>query len=228
MAQITRVNKAQQRYRQIQVLNEDGSPKRTQMMDSRTGEPKLTKAGEPMFMPVRVRDIENPLPMPRCEKCRREIKVGEPYKHTNPRSGPFSGSHLIRCNACPDWQVWDYSDSVGAQVARIAYDAREAAVAAMAAGDVAQALSDAAEAVRELASEKEAGAENVREGFGHDTHVSESLDEVAESLNTFADELESVDIPDGPEDDAEEAEEAWNTWRDEVDEVLNVLDNFDG
>jgi len=154
MARITRVQKAQQRYEQVPVLNEDGTPKQTPVM-SRHGTQKVTKRGKPVFMTVTVQDRTKPLPNRKCGKCGKEIEVGSPYKHISPRSGPYGGRTLYRCKSCPDWHVWEYSGSLSARLAEIDFNFTEELDADFEDTDYVQdALNTAAEAVREIAGEK--------------------------------------------------------------------------
>lgn len=224
MAQITFVKKAQQRYTQIDVLNEDGTPQRTQMMDSRTGRPKVTKTGAFQYMPVRVRDLENPLPMPVCDKCSETIKVGSPYKHVSPKTGPYGGATRFRCGDCPAWQEWELSSSLNAMIAQIVDEAEREAFGADEADTITSALETAAASVRELALEKEEAAENVREGFGHDTSVSEELDEIADQLNGWADVIGDAEVPDYPEESECEECEGQGQGCGACEETGNVID----
>jgi len=100
---------------------------------------------------------------------------------------------------CPAWRVWEYSYSLSAQVARIEYDFSNAIETAESEDDVQSALTDAAEAVREIASAKEEGADNIESGFGHETYQSDELRTQAQDLESWADEIEGGTVPDVPE-----------------------------
>lgn len=207
MARITHVKSAQARYATKQVLNEDGTPKRTVIRDTRTGEPKLAKDGRQQFMPVKVRDLDKPLPPHNCEVCKQPILPGSSYKHVSPKSGPYGGATRYRCAACPTWQPWDLSNALWARLAQIVSAAQEAADGADSAETVTEALSGAAEAIREISEEKREGAENIESGFGRSTEQSDALNEVADALEGWAEELEGAEIPDYPEDtDCEECD----------------------
>lgn len=200
MARIHRVKKAQQRYATVPVIDpETGEQKVTPVMNRRTGEQKVSKRG-PVFLKVTKRDTSQPLEMPKCDfpGCQREdrhIIVGEPYMQVTPKSGPYGGSTRYRHDEHPAWRPWDLSNSLSANLQRVDSDYRDALGSAESAEDVTAALEQAAQEIRDLAEEKEQGAENIREGFGHDTYQSEELAETAESLNTWADEVESADVP---------------------------------
>jgi hypothetical protein len=205
MARITYVKKAQQRYKMVPVLNEDGSPKRTPVM-GRNGQQKVTKRGKPVFMEITVADKSQPLPNRTCDHCHQEIKVGDPYKHISPKSGPYGGRTMYRCDICPNWHVWEYSSSLGARTAEIGFDFSNALDSVESEEDVQMALDDAASRVREIAEEKRESAQNIEDGFQHATYQSDELNDVADQLESWADEIEGATIPDFPEAEEEECE----------------------
>jgi hypothetical protein len=143
-------------------------------------------------------------PLLTCDACQKAIEVGQPYKHMSIKTGPYSSLKLVRCGPCPTWQVWEYSNSTSARIAQISHEARTALESAETVDEVTDALQAAADAVRELADEKREGAQNIEEGFGHPTSQSEELTDLAEQLDSWADELEQATVPDFP--DPEDAE----------------------
>lgn len=221
MARITRVKSAQQRYATVPVIDpETGLPKRTPVM--RNGVQRTTKRGTPVFMTVTKADKTRPLPNLRCDwpGCAhedREIKPGQAYKHITPKSGPYGGVQRNRHADHPDWQVWDYSYSLSAQTARIAYDFSNALDGAETPEDVESSLQEAAEAVREIAEAKRESAQNIEDGFGHETQQSEELNSTADELDTWADEIEGADVPDLPEPEETDCEECGGSGEVEVD-----------
>lgn len=233
MAKVTHVAKAQQRYAIKPVLNEDGTQKETPVMvKNRDGVlvQKKTKRGTPVTMKVTVADKSQPLPMPVCESCRTEIKVGTPYKHVTPKTGVYGGRQRNRHESCPNWHPWDLSNSTSARCEQIVYDAEtDEFTTESEADDMEATLSAAAEEIRELAQEKEDAADNMEDGFGHATGQSDELRELADSLREWADEVEQADIPEKPtEDDLEEdetMEERLERW---VEEVVEARDNVLG
>jgi len=204
MARTTHVAKAQQRYETVPVIDpETGEPKRTPVMkwskDPETGESigrqKTTKTGRPVYMTVTVQDRSKPLPPYTCDHCHQPIEIGTPYKHITPKSGPYGGRKRTRHESCPSWQVWEYSDSLSANLARISHDFSEAVDSAESPDDIQSALDDAAGSVREIAEQKTTSAESIEEGFGHATSTSEELASIGEQLEEWAGEIESADIP---------------------------------
>lgn len=209
MPRTTYVKAAQQRYRTVPVLDENGVPKRTPVK-ARDGSQKVSKRG-PVFMTVTQVDKSQPLPNRKCDKCGTEIKVGDPYKWIKPKSGPYGGQLRVRCGPCPNWQVWEYSSSLSARLSQVSFEFWGQVDDVNSQEEVTDALSSAAEAVREIASEKEEGAENIESGFGHETEQSQELRDVAEQLNGWADEIENADVPEFPEPEEVECEECDGT-----------------
>jgi len=193
MARTTHVKKAQQRYETVPVLDEEGKPKKVPVM--RGGKQRVTKKGKPIFMTLTVVDKTKPKPLYNCSACGKPIEIGTPYKHISPKSGPYGGHKMTRHESCPGWQVWDYSNSLSAQLSRISYDFGNEIDQAESPDDVTSALSAAAESVKEIAGQKREGAENIESGFGHETSQSAELAEMADSLESWADEIEAADVP---------------------------------
>lgn len=207
MARVTHVKKAQQRYEQVPVIDPaTGEQKATQVFRS-NGEPKKTKRGALVFMKQTVADKSKPLPPLTCDSCGEEIEIGTPYKHVTPKSGPYGGRQRNRHASCPSWKSWELSSSWSARVEQATYDFNVTDCETK--EDVEAALSEVAEAIRELASESEQAADSVEEGFGHETFVSAAARERASALEDWADSIESADVPDYPEPEAPEPEQRW-------------------
>lgn len=199
MPRVTYVKHARARYATKPVLDENGQPKRVPMT-RKDGTQIVTKRG-PKFLTVTERDLSKPLPNAKCDKCGTEILPGQPYKWIKPKSGPYGGRKRNRCASCPSWMVWEYSDSLDAQLARIQNDATEGSSDWTETSEAEEALSAAASEISELASEWEEKADNVVEGFGHETYVSEQLKETAEGLESMATEAESTTLTEAPDAD---------------------------
>lgn len=248
MARVTFVKRAQARYRTVPVLDENGQPKRVPVK-RRDGSQKVSKRG-PVFMTLTREDRSQPLPNRHCDKCRKEIQPGDPYKWIKPKSGPYGGRLMVRCGTCPVWQVWEYNNSLSSQLARIAWEAEqsfsdEAPESADAVTDI---LNTAAEEIRNLAEEKRESASNIEEGFGHETEKSAELNDIAEQLDTWAEDVEQADVPEAPDPDEyvdhefdaggdgtclecgeashqhdETYDEALEQWREEASQALDIL-----
>jgi len=200
MARITYVKAAQQRYKMVPVLDAEGKQVETPVM-RRDGTPKVTKHGRPVTMRQTVADKSQPLPMPKCESCGKTIEVGQAYKHVSPKSGPYGGYTRYRCSDCPGWQVWDLSNAWWARIAQATdgFDVSDCTTVE----EVQERLEAVADAIRDLAQESEEAADNIEEGFGHETMQSQEARDRAEALNDWADEIADADIPDLPEPESE-------------------------
>jgi hypothetical protein len=211
MARVQHVKAAQQRYATKPVIDPaTGEQKRTPVIDSKTGEQKRSKRG-PQWHKVTERDIDNPLPMPTCDYsgCKiaadREgdttIRVGDAYKYIDVKTGTYTSRKYTRHEKCPTWNVWEYSSSLSARIAQIESEGADAiASAAMQAEEdddsgVTEAIEEIASNIEGLAEEKRDAASNIEDGFGTATQQSDELNEQAESLDTWAQEVRDLDLP---------------------------------
>jgi hypothetical protein len=204
MAKINYVKQAQQRYTMVPVLNEDGTPKQTPVM--KNGLQRKTKHGRPVFRAVTVEDRTRPLPNRKCEKCSAEITVGSPYKWVKVKR-TYGGVTHVRCMSCPTWKPSELSTSKMAGVYAAQENLDDAIGSAETLDDLQTLAQDTAEAIREVAQEYEESADNMEDGFGHATSMSDELREKASDLESWADEVEqSVDGLDEFDVEAVEAE----------------------
>jgi hypothetical protein len=203
MARITHVRKAQRRYETRPVLDGFGNQVETAVMRE-DGTQKTTKTGRKIFMKVTENDLTRPKPDYTCDYCGKPIEVGTAYKHISPKSGPYGGSKRTRHEGCPNWQVWEYSSSLSARLAEISYTASLALADVESADDVSAVVEQAKESIMEIAEEKREAAENIESGFQHETEQSQELAELGDSLESWADEGDSLDINDPEGMDEEE------------------------
>lgn len=194
MPQVTYVKKAQRRYATVIVRDAEGNPVTTPVM-LKDGTQKTTKTGRPVVLTKTVADLTKPMPLYECDFCHKEIAVGSPYKHISPKSGPYGGRQLNRHGDCPNWQPWDYSSSLSARTAQIAWEFNNGLSSCESVDDVQDLLNQAAEAVREIQQEKDEAASNQEEYFGGFSEIRE----VADALESWADEIEGADVPEFPE-----------------------------
>lgn len=202
MPRITHVAKAQQRYATAPVLDADGQPQQTPVMSN--GVQKTTKTGRPVFRAVTVPDKDRPLPLAECDYAScpaadRTIAVGTPYKHMSIKTGPSTSRTLTRHEDCPAWNTWDYSTSMRARLDQIVDTARRDINNATEKTDIEDAMSAAAEEIREIAEEKAEASNNIEDGFGAANAASEELAEHADALEAWASEIEYADIPEPDE-----------------------------
>lgn len=226
MPRITHVKKAQQRYATVPVRNADGSVKKTPVLN-RSGQQKTSKRG-PVFRTVTERDLTRPKPLltcdyPGCQINGGKVAIGSAYKYITPKSGPYGGFQRNRHEEHPNWHQWEYSNSLSAQIARVEHEHGDVSDAASV-EDVEQVLSEAAEAIREIAEQKNESADSVEDGFGHETQTSMDLREVAESLEAWADEIEATDVPELPEPEEQYCEDCDGSGETEVDVQCQTCD----
>ncbi len=160
----------------------------------------------------------------RCESCGDDINVGDPYKWVKPRAHrATSGRKRNRHQACPGWKA---SELTSSEVLGIIYGAQEGAESDLAATEVPTDADDAdsytealSEALSTFASEIEGAVEvrreagqAIEEGFGHATEQSQQLEDDADSLDSWVQEINGVyfDSYSG-----ENIEEDLETWADE-------------
>jgi hypothetical protein len=201
MPKITHVKKAQQRYETRPVLDDSGQPKRTPVMVGDTQ--KVSRHGL-VFMTVTEPDLSKPQPDYMCDHCGEAIKVGTAYKHISPKSGPYGGQKRTRHETCPDWQVWDYSSSLSARIALIQHTANNAVGDIDSEDAATQVIEDAKEAINELVEEKRDAAQNIEDGFQHETEQSQTLTQQADDLEAWAEEGDQIEVGDMPDEDVEE------------------------
>jgi hypothetical protein len=145
----------------------------------------------------------------RCIKCGTEIEPGQPYKWTALRIGR-SSQRKDFCANCPVRP----SDQTTSPHLQTLYLAQETAEDALAQGgglgltDLADIVRGYAEGVREAAESYGESADNMEEGFGHETYQSQEIREkadecesAADTIESAADEIESMDDPDAEDDE---------------------------
>jgi hypothetical protein len=193
MPRVHRVAHAQQRYARAPVTDPAGN--QVIVPVSRTG-----KGGKGVVMRRTQRDLSQPLDPYTCDFCGEPIEPGTAYKWIAPKSGPYSSRTLRRHASHPDWRVWEYSDSLSAQLAQVSYTFQEAVSSAESAEDVESALEDAAGEIESIADAKDEAADNMESGFGgHEIQPATDLHEIAEQLRSWADEIRNTEPPDFPE-----------------------------
>lgn len=189
----------------------------------------------------KARKDQQPCMSPSCKHTSRAISAGMPYKHFSMKL-TYGGVRKVYHEDCHIPQSHRTTSRMGE-----IYDAQEEAENAMPqepdeTGTLETIASDFAQTVREVGEGYTESADNMEEGFGHSTFMSDELREKGESLEEWANDLESLDfeefdeveareqarndsdLEDGDEDtpEVEEAvEEARSTWWEEQVEKLN-------
>jgi len=139
----------------------------------------------------RITTVQHARKATRCQKCGKEIAVGDPYKHASPRAGPWArGRKLVHCHDC----AFRPSELMTRKMAGV-YAAIESYEDDMAgnhhdAQGFGEALTEAASAIREVAEEYMTGASNIEEGFGHSTSQSDEMQSNGDQLLEWCDQIE--------------------------------------
>ena len=191
MARIHTVQAAQQRYERVPKLDDNGQPIVTQVFN-KNGTPKTTNAGREVFVKPTVNDLTKPLPNRTCGKCNNEIKVGDPYRWVQPKSGPYGGIKRYRCMDCPTWRQSELSSSKMAGVYAAQEQLDDDLYNMNDVSDLEGLRDDLADQIEAVADEYDESAQNMVDGFGHETSMSDELVEKAEALREWAEEVRNT------------------------------------
>lgn len=200
MPKVHRVAKAQQRYAMVPDIDPATGQQRT-LTTRQKG-----RGGAPVVRQLTKPDLSQPLEPRTCGFCHEPIETGTAYKWMAVKSGPRSSRKLYRHAHHPDWHYWEYSDSLAAQVAQVAWNFQQAVYTATSADDVESAVEDAAGEIESIADAKDEAADNIESGFEHATSQSDELRDIAEQLRELADGLRNEPVPDFPDTEDEECE----------------------
>jgi DNA-directed RNA polymerase subunit M/transcription elongation factor TFIIS len=230
MARIHTVQKAQARYERVPKLDAHGNPVVTPVL-RKDGTQKTTKTGKPVVVNVTVDDKTKPKPNRTCGKCGKEIEPGMPYRWVQPKSGPYGGTKRYRCMECPTWRESELTTSKMAGVYAAQEQVDDELYTCEEMGDLESLRDDVADQVEAVADEYEESAQNIVDGFGHETSMSEELADKASMLRDWAEDIRNVafddfdepdEMPDDDEDDREATvEEAKEDWINEQRERLS-------
>jgi hypothetical protein len=193
---------ARQRYEKVPVMDpETGKQKEIPVS-------RKTRSGREVTRKVFETDKTKPLPPRKCEKCGKPLEIGKRYRSIGIKR-QFGGIIRYRCMECPTWQPHEYSDALWARVAQLQADADTDMSGIEDEEDAKSKASDIAEAIRELAGEKEEAADNVEQYFpGSET--AENARANADALNEWADRVEqaldNVEFPDTEDEECQECE----------------------
>lgn len=199
MARINHVKSAQQRYEMVPKLGTNRDPIVTPVL-RKDGSPKITKNGKEIVRRITVEDRSKPKPMPTCGKCGATIEVGQPYKWVKTKSGPYGGMTKYRCATCPTWRPSELSSSKMAGVYAAQEQCDDNAGDCQTRDDFEQLAVDIADQIDAVAEEYQESADNIEEGFGHETSMSDELRSKYDELTSWAEEIRSTDFEDTPEE----------------------------
>jgi hypothetical protein len=205
MARITHVKKAQQRFKTVPVIDPETGEQKVTPVLRKDGTPKTTKTGRAIVRRVTTEDKSQPLPNRRCGKCGTEIKVGDPYKWVA-LGGAYGGHKKYACSSCQFRQSDLTSSDKLSQLYVIQENLEDLLNGEWSQGDLAGALEEASGDANGVAEEYTESADNIEEGFGHETYQSgeirekaEACEEWASALEDAASEIENMDDPDADE-----------------------------
>jgi hypothetical protein len=163
----------------------------------------------------------------RCSNCGIEILPGAPYKWFASRIGRYSQ----RKDFCADCRIRPSMMTTSPHLSTI-YAGQEAAEDALAAGgsdmsltDIADAVRGYAEALREASESYGESADNIEDGFGHETSTSADIREKADECESLADTVESAaDDIEGMDDPEADEDEFMDDFEGETDEDDKPVD----
>lgn len=137
----------------------------------------------------------------KCGYCGEPINIGDPYKWVAPRAYRGDrGVKKVRHSSCPAWRQSELTSSPHLATMYAAQESAEDAIDALTApessvdvdgflDELTAIVQEAAEGVREAAESYRESAQNIEDGFGHATWQSEELNEKADSIDGWADDM---------------------------------------
>jgi hypothetical protein len=137
-----------------------------------------------------------------CDHCHKPINKGDAYFWVALKPSTYSSIKKKRHLGCPTWRPSELTFSPTKSALYAGLEAAEDQLQeASCVDDVRSALEAAADCVREVAQMFEESADNMEDGFGHETEKSTELRERGEELSGHADEIEDYmnDLPEQPE-----------------------------
>ena len=126
-----------------------------------------------------------------CMNCRAEIPVGSPYKWASKKTGPRSSFRMVWCATCRPKQSQLTSGHTQV-LAEITEGLDESLGGEVPIEDIKAALEKGAEEVRSEVETYRDGADNIEQGFGHETDQSQQMTERADELDSWADDLDAA------------------------------------
>lgn len=152
-------------------------------------------------------DLDHPFTQKplRCEACGEPINMGDSYKWVAPRAHRAAkGTKRNRHLTCPAWKGSELTSSphlatiYGAQegaeedLSRITIDSFDDVEAV--AEDIEAIAGTFADSIREAAESYGESADNIEEGFGHETYQSEELRQKSEDVESWAEDAEQFQV----------------------------------
>lgn len=163
-----------------------------------------------------------------CGKCDKRIAKGVPYIFWAFRYG----GKRIRCSACPGPRPSDLTSNDKLSRCYAAGESISDAIDQFRSDrevdSLKSTMEDAANEVREVGEEYRESAQNIEDGFGHETEMSQQSQEKGDNLDSKADEIESAageleEFEDADDDPKEKSDDALDALLEEDGEDLSVL-----
>ena len=127
----------------------------------------------------------------RCRRCGVEIKVGDSYKHMSKKTGPRSSVTFMYCSEHTP-RPSEYVGGKQSDYLSILEGFEDDIEAAADIEDLEGALETLATEMEGMADEYRESADNIEQGFGHETELSMSLTANADAIGDFLVEVGSV------------------------------------
>ena len=171
-----------------------------------------------------------------CGKCGKPIELGTSFYIVSLKTSPYSSHTMRRHVECGTFKPSELTGSphrAAVYAAQEDFDATVVKIQSDDGGDpdaMLQELKDAATAAAEAAQEAvdslNESADNIEEGFGHETEQSMECRDRAENLESMIDELSNWDGEDFSGDD-EDPEEVESWFSDQLADVQDLVGNLD-
>ena len=161
----------------------------------------------------------------RCSKCGKTITPGMPYQWWANKLPRARGSvRRIRCMDCTPSRA-DMTPGRRGELMRAQESFDNQLAEATTFDDLRSVRDDIAQQLHDLASELTDGADNMEQGFGHETYQSQELRERGETLDEVADRMEYTEPDNEPEEDDEDQDEqalenALDAYREAISEIM--------
>jgi hypothetical protein len=188
---------ARQRYARVTVMEPDPDKPGEERPKRIIVNKKRRRGDAPIYKVVKTNDKSQPLPPRKCEKCGAELTIGKEYRSIGIKQ-QFGGIVRYRCMNCPIWQPHEYSNANWARVAQLQAEHSSIDNSSWDSLEDAQATAqEIAEAIRELATEKQESLDNMPEGL-QQGDTGQALEQFVQDLEEWADRVENA--PDNADD----------------------------
>lgn len=187
MPQIIHVKKARQRYAMKPVLDAEGKQVVVETNKKARGGRVITRKVTEVD---KDRPITDKCDYPGCPEPGKVIQPGTPMQVIKIKQ-QFGGITRRRHESCPTWKPHEYSNSLAARISQLQDEAVIDSSGWESEDDARAAATEIADAIRELAEEKQESLDNMPEGL-QQGDTGQQLEEAVSGLNDWADEVENA------------------------------------